>query len=965
MSHRLGKRSVTLAAAALLALLAAAPAQAVDIIESQEPGGKPETAQAGWQAGTCTADPCSAETPELFFKQAAGHPPKGFTQIIVRHEPGIVPGSKVPVGNLKTVLVDLPPGLSVNPQATPQCQLAEGASPATCPLSSKVGMSSLVAINPLTSLGLPIAAPVFNIAPRPGEPARFGFSVLGNDIFLNAGVAWESDYHEYFTIHATQLKLGPGFELARILENRLVFDGETELQPGGGRFLTIPSTCENPEVEPFKRQYTTWLHADSYEEEAPDNQYDVAAPAPPPESFVKGSELNDSYLPKGARPEGCDKVPFAPSTSADPGTSRTDSPAGPTIDVRVPFEPTAPIYNSNVRVARVSLPKGMGINPSAAPNLHVCKDDQFRKGSRAPIACPADSKIGTVAIDTPPLPDGTLTGNVYLGEQIGRDPLSGNVYRIFLAPESAARGLSVRLIGNVVADPLTGQLTTEVRESPQVPFDLVRVKLDGGDRAPLSSPPTCGPNRTGHAMTAWSGTPDGGPLDPGFTLTNAPGGGACAKSMAARPFAPSFNAAPRESGAATYTPFSTRIVRTDGQQELKGVDVVLPPGATAKLKGVPYCPPSDLAEAAKRSGAAERKNASCPDKSQVGVVVATAGTGPSPLRIEGKAYLSGRYKGAPVSLSVVTPAVAGPFDLGNVVVRVPLRLDPETAQINAVSDAIPDVFGGAKLSLRSVFVNVNRKEFTLNGTNCSKFATAGALRGGGADPASPAAFSSFAVSDPFQATGCKRLKFRPKLHLRLFGKTRRATQPKLRATLKARPGQANIRRASVALPNALFLDQSSLSRICTRVQFAAGGCPRKSIYGRARAFTPLLGKPLEGPVYLRSSNNPLPDLVAHLEGQVEIDLVGKIDSFRGGIRTTFGRVPDVPVSKFTMVLPGGKRGLLVASRNLCKTPVKAIVRFKAQNGKKLNKRPALRTPCKKKNSGKAKRGGRGGGGNSK
>jgi hypothetical protein len=960
MSHRVGKRSTAIAAAAFISLLAAAPAHAVDIIEEQK---SPPSATDGWQAGTCTVDPCSAETPGLFFKQAAGHPPKGFTQIIVKHTPGAI--FDIPVGNLKTVLVDLPPGLSVNPQATPQCQLAPGESPLLCPLTTKVGTSSLTAVNPLTSIGLPLSAPVFNIAPRHGEPARFGFSVLGNDIFLNAGVAWESDYHEYFTIHATALKLTPELEGARILENRLVFDGETELQPGGGRFLTIPSTCEDPEVEPFKRQYTTFLHADSFEEEAPDNQYDVAAPAPPPPSFVNGSEAVASPLPPGARPEGCGNVPFAPSTSADPGTAQTDSPTGPTIDVRVPFEPTAPIYNSNVRVARVSLPKGMGVNPSAAPNLRFCSDEQFGKGTRSPIACPADTKIGTVAIDTPPLPDGTLTGNVYLGKQLSRDPLSGDVYRIFIAAESAARGLSVRLIGNGVADPQTGQLTTEVREAPQVPFDLVRVKLDGGDRAPLSSPPTCGPNSTGHAMTAWSGTPDSGPADPGFTLTNAPGGGACAKTMAERPFSPSFSAAPKETGAATYTPFSTRIVRGDGQQELKGVDITLPPGATAKLKGVPYCPPADLAEAAKRSGAAERKNSSCPDESQVGVVTATAGTGPSPLRIEGKAFLSGRYKGAPVSLSVITPAVAGPFDLGNVVVRVPLRLDPESAQINAVSDPIPDVFGGAKLSLRSVFVNVNRKEFTLNGTNCSKFATAGALRGGGADPANPAAFSSFAVSDPFQATNCKRLKFRPKLHLRLFGKTKRAQHPRLRATLKARPGQANIRRASVALPHALFLDQASLATICTRTQFAAGKCPKRSVYGRARAFTPLLGKPLEGPVYLRSSNNPLPDLVAHLQGQVEIDLVGKIDSFRGGIRTTFGRVPDVPVSKFTMVLPGGKRGLLVASRDLCKRPVKAIVRFKAQNGKKLNKRPTLRTPCKKKGSRKAKGGGRAGGGKGK
>lgn len=939
---------LTTCAVALTALTAAAPAaSAVDIIESQEPGGKAETAAAGWQAGTCKADPCSAETPDLFFTQAAGHPPKGFTQIIVKHNPGLLPGSKVPVGNLKTVLVDLPAGLSVNPQATPQCQLAEGASPSTCPASSMVGTSSLTAVNPLTSAGLPLSAPVYNIAPRPGEPARFGFSVLGNDIFLNAGVAWEGDYHEYFTIHATALKLGAGFELARILENRLVFNGETELQAGGGRFLTNPSTCDNPEGT---SQYTTFLHADSYEEEAPEDQYDVASPAPPSPAFVAGSQAIGSPLPKGAKPEGCDKVPFAPATSADPGTNQTDSPTGPTVNVSVPFEPGASVYQSNVRVARVSLPKGMGLNPSSAPDLHTCSDQQFGKGTRNPVACPANSKIGTVAINTPVLPNGTLTGTAYLGVPLKNGPgvnETGEQFRVFLDAESAARGLSVRLVGNVIANSQTGQLTAVVNEAPQVPFDLVQVKLDGGPKATLTSPPTCGPNPTTHAMTAWSGTPDNGPADKGFTLTNAPGGGACAKSLGERPFSPSFSAKPNSDKAATYTPFQLGIERGDGQQELKGVDITLPPGATAKLAGTPYCSPADIAKAAAASGAGEKAHPSCPSGSRVGVATVKAGSGPSPLQIEGTAYLAGPYKGAPISLVVVTPAVAGPFDLGTVVVRTALFVNSETAQVHAVSDAIPDVFGGAKLDLRSVAVNLNKKEFTLNGTNCSQFATSGALRGGGSDPSNPAAFSSFAVSSPFQATACEGLGFKPKLKLRLFGATKRAKHPRLQAVLRARPGDANIARASVALPHALFLDQSRLSTICTRVQFAANACPKRSIYGHATAETPLLGKQLSGPVYLRSSTNPLPDLVAHLEGQIDIDLVGKIDSFHGGIRTTFQTVPDVPVSTFRMVLPS-KHGLLVNSRNLCQKPVKAIVRFKGQNGKKANSRPRLRTPCRVK-----------------
>jgi len=954
MRGRAGTLVTIAAAAAVLAvLLLTPPARAVDIIEAQ---GAPATAADGWQAGTCTTDlpACGPGTPGQFFTQAAGHPPKGFTQIIAKHTPGLL--SPVPVGNLKTVLVDLPPGLSVNPQATEQCELAPGASPATCLPTAIVGTSTLTAVNPVTTLPVTLAAPVYNIAPRPGEPARFGFSILGNDIFLNAGVAWDSDYHEYFTIHATALKLGPEFELARILNNRLVFDGGTELRPNGGRFLTNPSTCENPEVEPFTRQYTTFLHADSFEEEAPDNGYDVAAPAPPSQAFLSGSQALASPLPPGAKPDGCQSVPFTPSTSADPGTNQTDSPSGATVNVAVPFEPTAPIYQSNVRVARVSLPQGMGVNPSAAPGLQACTDSELGKGTRAPIACPAGSKIGTVAIETPVLPDGTLIGTAYLGKQLNREPESGNQFRIFLAAESAARGISVRLVGNVVANTQTGQLTAVVNEAPQVPFDLVQVKLDGGPRATLTSPPTCGPNSTSHAMTAWSGTPDGGPQDPGFTLSSAPGGGACAKSLGERPFNPGFAAKPDSDRAAAFTPFRVHIERGDGQQELKGVDITLPPGATAKLAGTPYCSPTQIAAAAAKAGAAERADASCPAKSLVGVAKVAAGSGPSPLQIEGRAYLAGPYRGAPLSLAVLTPAVAGPFDLGTVVVRVALFVDPETAQIHAVSDSIPDVFGGAKLDIRSVDVSVDKKEFTLNGTNCSQFATAGALRGGGSNPTSEAAFSSFAVSAPFQATACKRLGFRPKLKLRLFGATQRAKHPRLRAILRARKGDANIGRASVALPHALFLDQARLSTICTRVQFAADACPKKSIYGRATARTPLLDKPLKGPVYLRSSNNPLPDLVAHLDGQVDIDLVGRIDSFRGGIRTTFDRVPDVPVSRFTMILPGGKRGLLVASRNLCASPVKAIVRLKGQNGKKANRRPVLRTPCKGKHAkrGKAK-----------
>ncbi len=325
-----------------------------------------------------------------------------------------------------------------------------------------------------------------------------------------------------------------------------------------------------------------------------------------------------------------------------------------------------------------------------------------------------------------------------------------------------------------------------------------------------------------------------------------------------------------------------------------------------------------------------------------------AGSGANPLRLNGKAFLAGRYHGAPLSLAVITPATAGPFDLGTVVVRVALFVDPETAQVHAVSDPLPHVFGGALVDLRSVSVNLDRKNFALNPTNCSAMQLAGALRGGGANPLDPAAFSTVPVSAPFKVNGCENLDFKPKLFMRVFGGTRRAKSPKLRAVLVARDGDANIGRASVKLPKPLILEQASLANVCTRVQFAAHDCPKDSIYGFAEATTPLLDGPLKGPVYLRSSSHELPDMVAALNGQVDVVLDGRIDSVKGRLRTTFDTVPDVPVSKFVVTIRGGKkRGLLVNSSNLCAKKYKVIARFTGQNGKKANQKPKLRTPCKK------------------
>jgi hypothetical protein len=908
-----------------------------DIIAPQHPPAY--TPEDGWQAGTCKQEPpespkaCSVATKDQFFETAAAHPNWGFTQFILKHtteEP--LPGIKLekPVGELKDVRVDLPVGLSVNPGATPRCDLSafEAAASSCDAVGARVGTSFVTPADPLFGTVLPtLEAAVYNIKPPTGEPARFGLELLGKEIFLKADLAWDGDFHEGFTIAVPKALELPGLE-GVILKNRLVFNGRS----GDGTFITTPSTCLGEAAPgPAGHVYSTNLLAASYSEEASPG-YQFPASAQP---------FFESPIPPGTSPKACATIPYDPAVKVAPGTPETDSPAGASVEVDVPHILGATTQDSSdTKTAAVTLPAGMGINPSAANGLQTCTDGQFNKGSKGPVECPAGSKIGTVEIKSPALPEGSLTGNVYVGQQLSRDPTSGEEYRIFVDAGSARYGIGVRLLGKVSADPRTGQLTTTFADNPQVPFSSIVLAFTGGARAVLSSPPTCGPNTTNGRFTPWSGNPPATPSG-SFSLSKAPAGGACAKTMAARPFAPGFRAGPKSNKAGAFSPFSVHISRPDGQQELKGVDITLPPGMTGKLAGIPYCSAAILAAAAAKPGATEQADSSCPDKSLVGVAAIAAGTGSSPLHIDGKAFLSGPYHGAPLSLAVVTPATAGPFDLGTVVVRVALSLDPETAQVHVVSDPIPDVYGGAKLDIRSIDVDVNRKNFTLNPTSCGKLATAGALRGGGANPLDPAAFSSFAVSDPFQTADCDALDFQPKLFTRLLGgrkTTKRSQHPKFRAVLVARDGDANIARAAVTLPHSEFLDQAHIRTICTRVQLAAHDCPARAIYGYARAQTPLLDDELAGPVYLVSSDHELPDLLADLHGQVDVRLRGVISSAKSRIKTVFYPVPDVPVGKFVLTMKGGKRGLLVNSRDLCPRRSFSSLNFKAQNGKQLRKK---------------------------
>jgi hypothetical protein len=658
---------------------------------------------------------------------------------------------------------------------------------------------------------------------------------------------------------------------------------------------------------------------------------------------------------------GCNQLPFDPSFEGRPSTNVADAPTGLDFNLHIPqdglVDPEG-LGSAHLKDTTVVLPRGMTVNPSAATGLEACSTAQIGlletehaepyriRFDGKPIACPDASRIGTVTVNSP-LIDETLQGGVYLAKQF--DNPFGSLLALYLVIRNDQIGLSAKLAGEVTPDPVTGQLTVHFEENPQLPFEDLRLKSFEGPRASLRTPATCGLKTTEATFNPWSAPESGPPATPNdsFQIATAPGGGKCATKAADLPNAPRLLAGTMTPKAGAYSPFVFRLSREDGSQELKGLTATLPPGLTGRLAGVPFCSQAGINRAAARKkpgqGALELRAPSCPAASQVGTVAIAAGAGPLPYRTEGKVYLAGPYKGAPVSLVVITPAVAGPFDLGVVVVRNALRVDPVTAQVSVESDPLPTILDGIPLDLRSIEVRVTRDRFTLNPTSCEPMSIGATAQG----------LSSLAsLSQRFQVGECDGLGFKPHLKLTLVGGTRRGAHPALTAVLTPRPGDANISSISVALPHSEFLEQGHIRTICTRVQFAANQCPAGAVYGEAEATTPLLDQPLKGPVYLRSSDNPLPDLVVALRGPdslpIEVQAAGRIDSVRGGIRNSFELVPDAPITRFVLRMQGGKKGLLVNSRQLCRGKVQsATVRAVAHNGKRRDFSPVLHNKCGK------------------
>jgi hypothetical protein len=877
----------------------------------------------------CTKEPTS-ET--KWFKQAGGHPPFAITDFLLNTS-STPPSVNFPEGFVKDIVVDTPEGLDVNPEATTaKCTVAElSATPTpTCSPLSLVGAAYLTVAGqgpPCTSPPLPVEAcpvaraklPVYNLVPFEGVPSMVGFptSAPGEPTII-VGDLDPKDQHVRFTI--SDIHPPDGTEAhPPIIGSRLVFEGNKGAPFGDGTYLTNPTVCGVPQ--------TAELHVDSHE----------------------GASDAASFTTPFAG-EGCGKaeLPFHMELGASSSGS-TDSPEPATVDVQMPdqLEPGSPVANSHLLTAKVTLPEGAGLNPSLANGLTPCTDAQFKKGTDDPVECPASSHIGSIVVQSNAL-DQLLDGDVYVAEPTSQDPTTGNQFRVFLHAFNTRYGVNVRLIGHVFPNLSTGQLEIVVPENPQAPFNSFKVNLDGGARGALTTPNTCGPHTTTAKFIPWARQNEEVPPESGnpqFSLTTLPGGGPCPKTLAERPFSPSYRAGPTGTKAGAFSPFEFHLNRPDGAQEIRQVNVDLPPGMIAKLKGAEYCPEANIKTAEGKSGAAEQASASCPANSQVGTFSTDVGSGPAPFRTTGTAYLAGPYKGAPISMVFVTPAVAGPYDLGTVVVRVALNINPETAEVHAVSDTIPYIFGGVKLDIRAIDVSINRPNFTLNPTTCREpFAVRSSIFGGGGNPANPASWFESKQQTPFRASECKALKYKPAFEARILGgkgHMQRGDNPKFRAVLDARKGDANTRRAAFILPNATILDQGHIKTICTRVQLAANQCPKASIYGNAQATSPLLAGKLKGPVYLTSSDNPLPDLLVDLKGQVNIRLRGVISSEHGRLKTVFRNTPDVAVDKFTMTMKGGGKGLLVNTRNLCSRPTNGFLNLGAQNSRR-EKRNNLR-----------------------
>ncbi len=834
----------------------------------------------------------------------------------------------LPLGSemIHNITLALPPGLVGNPPNVPACPTANFQSPvhvsaADCPAESQIGWAKGKTSRPKNGQegeGEIFSVPMYNLTHGPSVAARFGFIYLNVPVLISVGVRPGDFGITSGSVNTTQTE--------HVLETEVALWGvpadpqhDAERVPRGFPkvpfffpissgapllpFLRNPTSCS-------ERPVTFAAEGDSWENQGVLDVVPMSADAQGVPFVI----------------EGCEGLPFNPSMSVHPTSSVADTPSGLVVDIDVPQNETPTgRATSDVRKVVTTLPQGMSVSASSASGLEACTRSQIGIGSNEAPSCPDASKIGTVKIKTPAL-EQELEGSVYLAKQ-GENPF-GSLLAMYLAVKGP--GFYLKLPGKIDADASSGRLTATFSETPQLPFGHLRLELKSGPRAPLATPQSCGTFTTTGVLTPWSGTPD-------VTSTSSFAIGGC---PAAKPFAPSFSAGTTAANAGAFSPLAVTVKREDGEQTLAGVKVDLPKGVLAKIASVTPC------------GEADANAGTCSDASKIGTVSVGAGAGSEPLYIpepgkrEDPVYLTGPYNGGPFGLSIVTHAEAGPFNLGDVVVRASIRIDPLTAQVSVVSDPLPQIREGIPLRLRTIHVSIGRPGFIFNPTNCAQQHVTGAITSDVGTSAS--------VSSPFAASDCASLKFAPKFAASTAGSATSGRARALGARLSVKLSypnapagtQANIAKVKVSLPKQLPSRLVTLQKACLAAVFDANpaSCPAESVVGHAKVVTPLLSTPLTGPAYFVShGGEAFPSLVMVLQGSgVTVQLVGKTFISKAGITsTTFDSVPDVPFSTFELELPQGKFSALAVNGSLCAKRLLMPTDYVAQNGVTLHKNTVI------------------------
>jgi hypothetical protein len=880
---------------------------------AQEPG--PATA---FGPTTVPKEPSKAEAEEQGYTQAGGHVPFGVTDFkvttVVTGKP--LASTEAPTGIVTHLRTDVAPGLATSPAAVPQCSGAEfGETEAlpgsglfvapTCSPETEIGTNKATVYAGESAGDVPLSGKVYNLVQREGLASEFGValalpkplteaelfpifkgtnpSVEKEQYFahtlIEGNVEWgkeangtnEGDYHDYFEVHVS-----PALPLIR---SRLVFKGRA----GNGSFITNATSCPG--------HNTTRLALTGTEE---------------------ATVTRDFTTPIGL--EGCNLVPFDPTLGLTPGNTNHDEPDEITTEVGIPRHTGATeIDSAQLKTATVTLPEGMTLNPSAAAGLAACKPSEARiHSSTKGTACPAASELGTVDLNVPTLPDGSLKGKIYLGGPES-GPITGPPYIVYLDAESERYGVSVRIKGETIPNPATGRVTTVFNENPEQPFTNAALHFGRGALTPIANPLSCDAATTNGTFVPYT-TPEG--ATKAAVSSFKPTG--CPNPL---PFSLTQSTVNQTPTAGGHTNYTFNLGRADGQQYLSQVKTILPPGLVGAIPTVTQC--TD----------AQATTNTCPATSQIGTATATSGSGPTPFTFtNGVVYLTGPYQGAPFGLSIVIPAVAGPFNLGPAITRARIDVDPTTARVITTAN-VPTIVGGIPTRIRGISVSVNKQGFLYNPTSCNPLATDSTLLG---FVPGVAGFATQTISSPFQVGNCSALKFKPSFKASSSAKTSKANGASLTTTLKPVAGQANIRSVKVSLPKALPSRLTTLQKACTEAVFAADPtkCPSGSFVGGATVVTPTLPGKMTGPAILVSHGGaafPDLDLVVKSNG-VTVILVGNTDIKKGITTTTFASTPDVPVSSVTVNLPIGSHSALAANGNLCARPLVMPTTITGQNG---------------------------------